>query len=114
MVTRGFIRAWRKWQHSSEPASNFNNRRGNAPTYGIECALDHLASYVYSLCTSAIGNVDWDYPKLASEQLAELDRINSELEKCAISEPARQEFREYISATRALLEELRGVSKNKN
>ena len=104
MLTNDFIRAWYSWQHCAEPVANFRLKRTDAPTYEIESAIDHLASYTYSLGSSLIGQGDWNHHKLASEELVELEKISSELESCAISETEKTEFREYMAVTRALLE----------
>jgi len=105
-LSKEFIRAWHEWQHTPEPVSNFRLRRTNAPTYHIEYVLDHLASSVYALGSGIIGRATWDPSELASEHILELERVSSELENCAISEAKKNRFRQYISTTRWLLEEL--------
>lgn len=104
--TKEFIRAWYEWQHTPEPVSNFRRRRAGAPTYQIECDLDHLASSIYSLGSGVIGRASWDPGELASEQIRELERIGSELDGCAISDTEKGRFTNYLSVTRALLQEL--------
>jgi hypothetical protein len=110
-TTKTFIRAWHEWQHTPEPVSKFRHRRTNAPTYHVECALDHLASNVHSLGSGLISGKNWNYAELASENLDELSSISSELESCAILETEKEEFRRYASVTRRLLEELLKVAK---
>ena len=105
-LTKEFIRSWYEWQHAPVPVSNFRLRRTSAPTYDIECALDHLASSVYSLGSGVIGRARWDPAELASRLILELDGIDSELESCTISEASKHTFREYMSITRTLLQEL--------
>jgi hypothetical protein len=106
-LSKALVRAWYVWQHSPEPVSSFRHRRIDAPTYGIEHDLDHLASNVYSLGSAAIGRETCDYHQRASEELAEIDRISAELDSCAIPETEKSKLAEYISVTRSLLQELK-------
>jgi hypothetical protein len=105
-MTKSFITAWHAWLHADEPITNSRQRRFNAPTYEIEVALDHVASYVYGLGLDAIEGKNLDYAKLAVEELLELDKVVAELEKCEVGEKEKEEFMRYIVLTGSLLEEI--------
>jgi hypothetical protein len=72
----------------------------------MELSLDHLASHIYSLGSSVISGEGWNYSQLASDDLAELEEIRSELESCGLQESEMEPFRTYITATQDLLQEL--------
>ena len=104
--TQTFIRAWRTWLQSQVPSENFQRGRTNAPTYNIELELDHLHSRLHSLGSAFIEGKSWDYAKLASDELADLDRIVLDLEGCSVPEGEKDFFRNYVSLARSLLAEM--------
>jgi len=104
--TQTFIRAWRTWLHSAVPSENFHRGRANAPTYRVELDLDHLHSRLYSLGSAVIAGKSWDYAKLVAEELADLDRIGSDLEACTVPEEEKDVFRSYVLLARSVLAEM--------
>lgn len=108
--SKEFTQAWYHWRHSMAPIANFRLQRTDAPTYRIEHDLDHLASYIYALGLKAVGNEPVDYAKLASQELVELEKIISELERCNISADEKESFTTYLAATRLVLEGLIKIS----
>lgn len=104
MSNKSFTRAWYDWLRTPCPVANFRNGKVGALTYGVEHDLDHLASNVSRLGQSVIERVEWDYPKLASEELNAITAIETELESLAVTEEERDEYKRYILATRSLLE----------
>ena len=104
--TQTFIRAWRTWLHSEVPSENFHRGRANTPTYNFGLELDHLHSRLHSLGSAFIEGKSWDYAKLATDELADLDRIGLDLEGCPVPEGEKDFFRNYISLARSLLTEM--------
>ena len=103
-MTKSFITAWRAWHLADEPIANSRQRRFNAPTYEIEVALDHVASYVYGLGLYAIEGKNLDYGKLALEELLELDKVVVELERCEAADREKEELMQYIVLTGLIYE----------
>jgi len=103
-ASKSFARAWYTWVHTPCPTDNFRRGSRNSPTYSVECDLDHVASRVHSLGHGVIENRKWDYPKLASQEIDELDRIMSAVERQVIPDEEKGELIRYILATRELLE----------
>lgn len=103
---KDFNRAWYRWLRVPLPTLNFRQGHANATTYGIELDLDHTASYVRRLGQGVIEQTAWDYIKLASQELNVINKIEQELENSTVPEIEKQMFKNYIAATRLLLEEI--------
>jgi hypothetical protein len=89
------------------PTPNFRLNRSEASTYNVELALDHSSSYVHSLGSGVVEGREYDFVKLASDQLEELHKIRLEIEACDVATAEREELRNYIVATQSLLEEIK-------
>ena len=105
-IPKDFIRAWYAWQHTSTPIIN------NQYSHKLECYdrvvhdLEHMASYLYSVCRNVISDGSISNPQIASQEISALARIETELEDCSIQETEKAQFREYMAFIKALLEEL--------
>jgi hypothetical protein len=104
-VSKTFIHAWHKWIQLTIPTKNLDLNSAKTPGYEIE--LDHLRSCVYFLGNEIIGGRNYDFIKLATEELEKLNEISLEIESCEIAETEKREIRDYISFTRMLLEEIK-------
>jgi len=89
------------------PTQNFRLNRSEASTYNIELALDHSSISVHSLGSGVIDGKGYDFVKLASNELEELNKIRLEVEACEVGEAESKKLRNYIEATRSLLEEIK-------
>jgi hypothetical protein len=107
-VSSAFIRAWRDWLRTGTPITNSRHRRFKAATYDVELALDHLDSRLYMIGLALLEGKAWDFAKLASEELSELDRVSCDLEALALNKDEYKDFDNSISASRALLMEVLG------
>ena len=105
--SKTFIRAWHEWIRLTVPTQNFRLNRSEASTYNVELALDHSSSYVHSLGSGVIDGKEYDFVKLASNELEELNKIRLEVEACDVGTAEREELRNYIVATQSLLEEIK-------
>lgn len=107
MVDRDlFTRQWYEWQQFNPPVSKFRNGQRSAPTYDLECALDHVVSSVYALGSAYIAGKDRDYATLAGHRLGRLEEVASMLPGVDASDALRSELSVYIDATRSLLHAL--------
>lgn len=103
---RDFIRAWYAWRRTPLPVESFRQDRGNAASYTVEFALDHLRSYVYALGSSFMEDRPRDYAALVGDYLEQLHEAEADLENGPIPEEQRGPYREYVAATRLLLHRL--------
>lgn len=101
-LSKGFIRAWRAWQHAPPPYSNKYVLRQSVATGRVEHDLDHMESYLYGIGLDAIGGRSYEYGEIASRELADLERISSELEGCDVAESEKEIFRKHIGIVRAV------------
>src|SRR5688572_32732303 len=102
-INPGFIRRWRAWRRATAPVSNFENGRDSAPSYGLECELDHLRSYVAWLGGALIDGEEFDYARLASEQLGKARTLSEALEGLEVEHVLREELTRYLELTEELL-----------
>lgn len=103
---RGFARAWFAWRRMVAPVARFRNGNRAAPTYDLECELDHVVSSVHALGSAFTAGTEWDFAAQASRRLADLDDVASKLDATALGGVSRAEWDAYVSATRAVLEAL--------
>ena len=59
---------------------------------------------MHRLGSSLVEGTKWDYSDLASQEITELDQIASRLERQVTAEEEKERLRDYISATRDLLQ----------
>ena len=87
--------------------TNFRQGQRQLPSYGIECRLDHSATWITALAREVIdGNIRGDSLARIQEQQDDLNDCLIELEKSTLSEEEKKPFRVYIESTQALLEQL--------
>src|SRR5947208_11614426 len=105
--TKKLIQSWRKWQHTPKPVEHFIAGQRRAPSYGIECTLDHSATSISGLVRDVLnGKIQGALLARIQEQQDELNDSLVHLEKSELSEEEKQRFRLYIESTQALLEQL--------
>ncbi|MDQ3649273.1 MAG: hypothetical protein M3458_03125 [Acidobacteriota bacterium] len=105
-VSKEFTRAWHAWLHAPSPYSSAYLLRKEITTGKVEHDLDHLESYLYSIGLAAIEGREYEYAEIAARDLAELSKINAELEGYDVVEGEKELFRSHIRVVRVLLEEL--------
>lgn len=105
-ISREFLRAWQVWQNTPPPTKNFRMGADEAPTWQIECDLDHLSTWIFGLGTALLEGRKCNLARMATEDRAELWRIELELERVSIPEKYKRGYRKYIALTRWLLEEV--------
>jgi hypothetical protein len=86
------------------PVDRFRNGARSAPTYDVECELDHVISSVYALGSAFIAGTGRDFADRASRRLADLDHVASRLDTTPASDVFRADWNAYVSATRSVLE----------
>src|SRR5690242_14795475 len=95
---------WDLWRASERPFDNFRHGLGTAPTYKVECDLDHQASYIPELVNAWLTrNPNWDVTKRASHELRDLRTCARKVEELAASGVDGTALRAYIQVTRSLL-----------
>ena len=104
---RPFTRAWFTWRRMEPPVGRFRNGERRAASYEIESALDHIVSSVYSLGEGYIAGRESDFVAQSSRRLADLDGLASALDQTDVTVEERDRFRDYLTATRSVLEALR-------
>ena len=104
-ISKTFNRAWFKWIRLEFPAKNLHLNSAKVLSYEVE--LDHLRSYVYSLGKGVIENRNYDFGKLASEELERLNELSLEIESYGVTEKEKNELQKYILSTQLLLEEIK-------
>ena len=109
-LPRDFIRAWQAWVYDEGLFDNFRLRRTHAPTYMIEHDLDHMASHLYAVGLNVIAHDLRSAPEYAVEELGALAAIETELNACPVAEAEKVGLRNFISATRSLLQEIAKLS----
>ena len=68
----------------------------------VEHDLDHMESYLYGIGLDVTEGKVYEYAKIASRGLSDLERISSELERCGVAESEKEIFREHIGIVRAV------------
>ena len=96
--------AWRTWQATSLPTDNFRAANARALTYGIECDLDHQASYLPHLVNAlAARNPHWDIGLRAGAELRDLEEFKERVERLELPAGEEAPLLFYIAATTELL-----------
>ena len=94
------------WRAFGVPAESFRSGNVHALSYGIECDLDHQASYLVSLL-SAWDRRDphWDFRMRAESEVADLADFRARLESLDEDMPAHAtRLFAYMDLTAALLD----------
>lgn len=99
-----FARVWFTWRRMVAPVERFRNGERSAPTYDLECELDHIVSSVYALGSAVTAGATWDFATQASRRIVDLDRVASKLDTMVLGAVFRAEWDQYVRATRAVLE----------
>ncbi|HEY7395804.1 MAG TPA: hypothetical protein VH559_13210 [Gemmatimonadaceae bacterium] len=95
---------WHQWQAAGRPFENFRRRDAPAPTYKVECDLDHQADYIVVLHEAwQDSNPKWDVPMRASNELADLDEFEQQLAALDLPISETLALCDYMVATRELL-----------
>jgi hypothetical protein len=100
---REFILTWREWLRLARPTRNFRLGRHHAPTYAVECHLDHLISYLDATVGAFLGGKRWEHVERAADYLEDLHAMEVELERSHVPVEDSRDLREFIAATRQLL-----------
>jgi len=103
-TSQRFARAWFMWRRMAAPVERFRNGERLAPSYDLECELDHVVSSVYALGSAFSAGAQWDFAAKASRRIADLDDVAAKLDTTAIVGVARAGWDQYVRATRAVLE----------
>jgi hypothetical protein len=95
---------WTEWNATPLPVDNFLSGDVRALTYGIECDLDHHASYVIALIDEfQAGNPRWEFQTLATTKRAELHELKERIRALELPEHVAAAFERYTDATDQLL-----------
>jgi hypothetical protein len=100
-----FKQEYTAW-HRHTQALPFRRARG-LPKGAFELDLDHVIDYVQPiLAAAAKRSTQFDYPKVASEYLHDLDQLQAELESAPLGDSDRQADSGYLFRCRRLLSHL--------
>lgn len=100
-----FAKAFRTWQERTH-AVPFRRDRSMAKG-AFELDLDHVIDYLLPVLSAAAeGSAQFDYPKVASEYLRDLNLIRGELENAPLSDADRQSYADYLAEFQHLLRTL--------
>lgn len=100
-----FNQDYATWQSRTQALPLRRNR--DAPKGAFELDLDHLIDYVRPVLDAAAKHsTQFDYPKVASEYLNDLDQIKAELQDASLADLDRQTYLEYLAGCRQLLADL--------
>lgn len=101
---------WRAWRTTPRPLDNFRAGSRNAPSYDLECDLDHTIGWIAALGEELIERrVRGDaWLRIADEQIG-LQNHLMVLDSIAVTDEQKQRLRSYISQTQTLLEKLANV-----
>lgn len=107
MLSKTLSRRWFQWLRTPAPTANFRAGKNNALTYGLEHDIDHEVSYIQSLVRSAIAGEPLDYPRLAGNELKEVQEMSLKLEACELPDSERAKYSDFLQDMLALLDELK-------
>ena len=102
-LPKSFVQAWYDWQHLPEVYVP----RTESLVDNIIYRLEHVDVYLLGL--KAIEGDHSHLSEAASNRIAELDAISSDLEQCPVAASVKEEIRKFIVPTRRLLEEMKGL-----
>lgn len=104
-LTSEFQNAVRSWEQTPRPFENFRTSRGSALTYGIECDLDHQASYLETMIRQwQEKNPHWDFRMRAQNELRDLGEYKERIAALELADDESGPLLRYVFATRLLLE----------
>jgi hypothetical protein len=100
-------RTWQAWRNAPRPFPNFRAQHTEAPSYAVECDLDHQADYVAVLVEAwRDRNPHWDVPMRTEHELRDLADFERAIAALALPAESIQPLQQYARRTRALLETL--------
>lgn len=100
-----FARELRTWQEHTH-ALPFRHDRNKAKG-AFELDLDHVIDYLLPVLSAAAErSAQFDYSKVASEYLRDLNQIQAELENAPLSDADRQPYTDYLAEFQHLLRTL--------
>lgn len=106
-LPKSFVQAWYVWVRAEAPIKNSRLRRHTESTYPIELELDHLVSYLHAMGTSIMaGKIFENYLPQTKDDLATLSQIKMVLENSGGKELEKEKFRNYLSQTEKVYEEI--------
>lgn len=102
--TPAFQRTWFAWRRLTPPVERFRSGRRNAPTFDLECALDHLDGSVNAIGAGFLaGERTWEFDALIPPRLAEAARLEGVLDALDLPPEGKRPYREFLSAVREVL-----------
>ena len=90
---------------AQRPTDNFRASNARALTYGIECDLEHQASYLETLVEALrAASPDWDFRLRAGAELKDLHNFRDRVECLELPPAVAAPLLAYMGITRQLLE----------
>jgi hypothetical protein len=100
-----FAKAFERWRWLLPPREDLRNSKG--PTYQIDLDLDHEVSSLASVGGKALkGDTRPDWPKIVPEHLADLDKIERNIDEASISVERKRSYKDYVSQCRLVWEKI--------
>lgn len=96
--------AWEAWKATPLPVDNFLTRNVHAVTYGVECDLDHQASYLVAMVQELDArNPRWEFERHATNERVELREVRERIEALELPDDVEGPLLRYVDATDRLL-----------
>lgn len=103
-MNQDLIRIRLRWKGIAPPVERFRRGDRRAPSYDVECAVDHLASSVAALADGLESGRGWDFAALAGSRTRDLERIEAMLPALGLTRADAEPIAAYLADTRALLD----------
>jgi hypothetical protein len=101
------LKLMRTWRRTAPPAERFRAGDRRAPTYDLECGIDHVVSSVSALADDYRDGKPYDYRERAAARVADLDALEPMIESSGDAAEQRR-YREWLAVTRLLLVRIGG------
>jgi hypothetical protein len=103
-----FERQWKSWRQRTPPFESYRFGNRSAPTYDIECALDHVRTSVDTIVRGLNDAREWPFQARIEEEIGNLSRLRLELSAMAVDEGRHMALSAWIHSTQELLRSLDG------
>jgi hypothetical protein len=103
-----FERQWKNWRQQTPPFESYRFGSRSAPTYDIECALDHVRTSVDSIVRGLNEAREWPFRAKIEQEIGNLSRIRLELSAIGVDEARHLALNSWIHSTQELLRSLSG------
>lgn len=109
--TDAVLAAASNWRSAPRPFTTFRDGNVRSLTYGIECDLDHQASYLETMLNAwSSRSPHWDFVMRADHELRDLREFRDRLQALELPGGDTAALRGYMTATQQLLKAIRAAA----